>query len=307
VRGDAPVTLTEAVAAFGQYLLTEKQVSPHTHASYTRDLGKLTRWAATRQLFNLSEIHSDAIRQCLGELHRQQLGPRSLQRWLSSLRSFFRYCLRQHWLGANPAAALQAPKAGRALPSFLDADGAGKFVDIAGNDFLEVRDRAIVELMYSSGLRLSELTDLQCADLDLTTGDVRVHGKGDKTRLLPIGKLARQALEQWLQVRAGVAAAAGPVFISSRGTALTPRAVQKRFAHWSLVQDVNQPVHPHMLRHSFASHLLESSGDLRAVQELLGHANLATTQIYTHLDFQHLTLIYDQTHPRARKKPDSDA
>jgi integrase/recombinase XerC len=307
VRDDAPVTLTEAMAAFGQYLLSEKHVSPHTHAGYSRDLRKLAAYMDAHQLIRLSDIRDHDIRQCLSDLNRKHLGARSLQRWLSSLRSFFRYCLRQHWIRSNPAATLQAPKAGQTLPKLLDTDNAGVFVEIAGNDFLDVRDRAIVELMYSSGLRLSELTGLQCQDLDLAAGEVRVHGKGNRARLLPVGRYARQALQQWLQVRAGAADnAGGPVFISNRGTALTPRAVQKRFAHWSLVQSVDQPVHPHMLRHSFASHLLESSGDLRAVQELLGHANLSTTQIYTHLDFQHLSLVYDQTHPRARKKTDSD-
>lgn len=301
---DRSITLEQALTRFADYLRTERQVSEHTLVSYQRDLQKLADYLTHQAITDPAAISPHHIRACLGQLHRQGLGPRSLQRWLSSLRAFFRFGLRQRWISTNPALTLQAPKAGRPLPKTLDTDAAAAFVEVSGNEFLDLRDHAMLELMYSSGLRLSELTQLQCEQLDLQAGEVRVNGKGGKTRLLPVGGQALNALKSWLQQRANVAPAInqGPVFVSNKGRGLTPRAIQKRFDSRSLSQGGSQRVHPHMLRHSFASHLLESSGDLRGVQELLGHANLSTTQIYTHLDFQHLAKVYDQAHPRAQRK-----
>ena len=204
----------------------------------------------------------------------------------------------------NPALDLRAPKAARPLPRTLDADLAAQLLDSPGeDDWLGRRDQAMLELFYSSGLRLSELAGLDIADLDLQQGEVRVTGKGNKTRVLPVGRMARRALQDWLSVRPASDQAAQPLFVSQRGSALTPRAIQLRLRRHG-VEQIGQHLHPHMLRHSFASHMLESSGDLRAVQELLGHADISTTQIYTHLDFQHLAQVYDQAHPRAKRKAD---
>jgi len=210
---------------------------------------------------------------------------------------------RESVLKNNVAIGVRAPKSPRKLPKALDADTARVFVEIAGDDFLSVRDRAIVELFYSSGLRLSELLSLNRDSIDFSEALVRVTGKGSKTREVPVGRHAVDAIKRYLQQRGNVAhEAETSLFVSQRGTRLTARGIQARIARLGITQGMDQRVHPHMLRHSFASHLLESSGDLRAVQELLGHANLATTQIYTHLDFQHLAKVYDQAHPRARKK-----
>ena len=297
--------LAEATLAFGQYLRAERQVSPRTGDGYLRDLDKFRRFCYAQQLTQFDQINAHAIRACLAHLHRQGLGGKSLQRWLSSLRAFFRYCLRQHWITANPADGIDAPKAARPLPKTLDVDQASQFVEVANDQPLALRDRALLELIYSSGLRLAEVAGLDLADLDLAEGLITVTGKGNKTRTLPVGKSAKAALTDWLKQRQQqVDADQVALFTSRRGTRLSHRTIQQRFQQLSLRQGMNQPVHPHMLRHSFASHMLESSGDLRAVQELLGHANISTTQVYTHLDFQHLAKVYDSAHPRAQRKKD---
>jgi integrase/recombinase XerC len=217
------------------------------------------------------------------------------------LRGFFRFLIREKVLKRNPAADVTAPKAGKRLPGTLDADQMARLLELPGDDPLTVRDRAMLELLYSSGLRLAELVALDLGDVDDADATVRVTGKGAKTRIVPVGRKALAALRAWRRTRAGVA---GPdeqaLFVSRRGGRLRPRSVQDRIVHWARRQGMDRNVYPHLFRHSFASHLLESSGDLRAVQELLGHADVSTTQIYTHLDFQHLAQIYDQTHPRAR-------
>jgi len=294
--------LAQAIEHFLEHLQVEKQYSTHTLSSYRRDLLRLQTFmlAGSDSAAMLSEVQQHHIRQCLGQLHRANLGPRSLQRWLSTLRSFFRFCCRRRYLKSDPTTGIQAPKAPKVLPRTLDADQVSQFVEVQGDDFLSLRDRAMLELFYSSGLRLSELINLNWSQLDLNDAQVRVLGKGSKTRILPIGRQALAALQQWRLANPSTDA----VFVSQKGSRLHPRSVQLRMQKLGVKQGLDQPVHPHMLRHSFASHLLESSGDLRAVQELLGHANLSTTQIYTHLDFQHLAKVYDQAHPRAQQQVD---
>jgi integrase/recombinase XerC len=226
-----------------------------------------------------------------------------VQRRLSAVRTFLRYLQRERVLTHNPAAEVRAPKIKRSLPETLDVDQMSRLLDIPGTDALSVRDRAIMELFYSSGLRLAELIGLDLGALDATDRTIRVSGKGNKTRILPVGRKALEALEKWLAVR-GALAAIGEMalFVGRNGRRVGQRTIQLRIARWARLQGLPMHVHPHLFRHSFASHLLESSQDLRGVQELLGHADIATTQVYTHLDFQHLARIYDRTHPRARKK-----
>lgn len=290
--------------AFLTYLRTEKHLSPRTEDAYARDLDKFLGYCESRELTDLKAITVHNVRENLASLHRKGLGGKSLRRWLSSMRAFFRFGIRRGWLKTNPADGLQAPKIAKKLPKVLDVDQAAQFVEVKEEGFLGSRDRALLELIYSSGLRLAEAVGLNVQDLDLREGAVIVTGKGNKTRQLPVGKPARAALKTWLQERAPMAPPEeSALFISQRGKRLTPRAVQLRMQQLSIKQNMDEPVHPHMLRHSFASHMLESSGDLRLVQELLGHANISTTQVYTHLDFQHLAKVYDQAHPRAQKKP----
>ena len=300
--------LEDEYRAFQRYLLTERQLSPRTAAAYGRDIDKFRHYCAAQQVTQLDQLRPFHLRQCLAALHRDGLGGKSLQRWLSGLRRFFDFCLCQGWLEANPAAGIRAPKSAKTLPKTLDVDQVNQFVSLPDGGVIDCRDRALVELMYSSGLRLAELVALDIDAIDLADASLRALGKGNKTRQLPIGTMARQALRQWLEVRPTLAAAGEPaLFVSRRGGRLRPRSVQQRLRQISLSQGMDMPVHPHMLRHSFASHLLESSGDLRAVQELLGHANIATTQVYTHLDFQHLARVYDAAHPRAQRRGDSAA
>lgn len=294
--------------------LQQKNLSPNTLAAYRRDLDKLQQLADAEGLTDIQKLDEMRLRSWLAQLHRGGLSPKSLQRWLSAVRTLLRFCVREGWLKANAAEGLRAPKAAKKLPRLLDVDAAAQFVESPldattsnSDERLTLRDVAILELFYSSGLRLSELTGLNWSDLDLAGGEVRVTGKGNKTRLLPVGQHARRALEEWRRcapAAVGDERGADPVFTSAKGRRLGNRAVQQRLAHWARAGGADQRVHPHMLRHSFASHMLESSGDLRAVQELLGHADISTTQIYTHLDFQHLARVYDKAHPRAHKSDD---
>ncbi|BFM18618.1 tyrosine recombinase XerC [Maricurvus nonylphenolicus] len=297
------IALDQARTAFERYLQSEKHCSHHTLDNYRRDLNKLSAYCELQGVIGVNDIQNFHVRQCLGQLHRQGLSARSLQRWLSTLRTFFRFCQRNQWLEVDPTTGIQAPKANNPLPKTLDADMAGEFVEVQGTDFMALRDRAMLELIYSSGLRVSEAVSLQLQDIDINAGQLRVTGKGNKTRELPVGRQALAALEQWYTIRQQHSIdTCSAVFISKKGQGLTTRAIQQRFNQLTVKQGMGQPVNPHMLRHSFASHMLESSGDLRAVQELLGHANLSTTQVYTHLDFQHLAKVYDQAHPRAQGK-----
>ena len=247
------------------------------------------------------------IRMAVAQLHREGLGGKSLQRWLSSLRSFFQFCIRRGWLKNNIADGITAPKSPKALPKTLDADQAAQFVQVEGDDFINKRDRALVELIYSSGLRLAEAVSLNINDIDWSDAMLTVTGKGRKTRTLPVGSHALTALKNWLEARTLYTQNdEQALFTTQRGQRISHRAVQMRLQQLSIQQGMDNPVHPHMLRHSFASHMLESSGDLRLVQELLGHANISTTQVYTHLDFQHLAKVYDKAHPRAGRKTDMD-
>ena len=295
------------VSQFLRHLRYERRLSVNTIAAYRRDLVQLTDFLKAQQIADWQALDPRQARVFVTTLHRQGCSGRTIRRSLSAARTFYRYLLREGLATRNPLAGVTAPKVEKRLPKALSADEAGQFVAIAGRDPLIVRDRAILELMYSCGLRLAELVALDTGDLDLEAGLVRVTGKGAKTRDLPVGRFARQALTRWLALRGQWATIdQAALFIGRKGQRLTRRAVQMRVRYWGLKQGMAVQVHPHMLRHSFASHLLESSGDLRAVQELLGHADISTTQIYTHLDFQHLARVYDQAHPRARRKRRTD-
>lgn len=289
------------VAAWLDHLAGERQASPHTVAAYRRDLAKLLGWMTAQGIAGFAALEPNRMRQFVAAEHRGGLAPKSLQRLLSSCRSLFHALQREGTLRHDPLAGVRGPKVHRKLPVVLDVDEAASLMDSGGDGALGVRDRAMLELFYSSGLRLSELTGLHWGDLDLDGGEVRVLGKGRKTRIVPVGRYAIAALRA-LGTSEGHAAEA-PVFRGRHGAAISPRTVQARLNKLALEHGFAKHVHPHLLRHTFASHLLESSGDLRAVQELLGHADIATTQIYTHLDFQHLAKVYDAAHPRAHHKP----
>jgi integrase/recombinase XerC len=291
------------VARFRAHLGSERRLSPHTGSNYARELAALVAWCDTQSIEDWRGLDSQHLRSFAARSQAGGLAPRSVQRRLSAVRSFLRYLVRERALPGNPALDVRAPKAARRLPGTLDVDQVGRLLEIPPEDALAIRDRALMELLYSSGLRLAELASLDLPDLDLRDHTVRVTGKGSKTRILPVGRKAREALEAWLDERAGLAAVGETaVFTGRNGRRLGHRAIQARVAYWARRQGLPVHVHPHLFRHSFASHLLESSQDLRGVQELLGHADIATTQVYTHLDFQHLARIYDQAHPRARKK-----
>jgi len=295
-------TEAQRIEQFLHHLNVERRLSPHTLSNYRRDLEQARDFAAGQDLTSWRELTTHHLRSLVSARHRAGIGGRSLQRLLSALRSFYQYLLREGVVSANPAVGLRAPKAPRRLPKTLDVDQTTRLLDWDSDDPLAIRDRAIMELLYSSGLRLSELLSLEVSDLDLKDGMVRVTGKGRKTRVVPVGRHARSALQQWLGIRATFTTQASVLFLSRRGERLAPRTVQQRLQQWGSKRGLPMRLHPHMLRHSCASHVLESSSDLRAVQELLGHADIATTQIYTHLDFQHLAKVYDNAHPRARKK-----
>jgi len=289
-----------AVESFLEHLRVERQVSAHTLDAYRRDLTALVQWAQGQEIVDLEGLQADQLRAFIAAGHRAGLAPKSLQRRLSACRSFYSWLLKHGRIPASPAAGLRAPKAPRKLPKVLDADEATQLVEVPTDAPLGLRDRALLELFYSSGLRLSELCALRWQDLDLAAGLVTVLGKGRKQRIVPVGRHARQALQAWREDRP--AADSAQVFPGRGGAPISQRAVQLRIKQLAQRQGLFKHVHPHMLRHSFASHILESSGDLRGVQELLGHADIATTQVYTHLDFQHLAKVYDGAHPRARRK-----
>ena len=287
---------------FLDHLHHERRLSPRTLESYARDLNQAIGWLEEQNILSWGGMNQLLIRNYIARRHREGLSPTSLHRALSSLRSLFHYLVREGEMGANPAQGVRAPKVGRKLPVTLDVDQVGHLLDIRNDDPEALRDLAIMELFYSSGLRLAELISLNLGDIDPWDGMVEVTGKGAKTRRVPVGSKAREALQHWMEVRDQLAAPDEmALFVGVRGRRISRSTVQKRMYHWSIEQQAPRRVHPHLLRHSFASHLLESSGDLRAVQELLGHANISTTQIYTHLDFQHLAEVYDKAHPRARK------
>jgi integrase/recombinase XerC len=310
--------LSREVERFLSHARGERRLSPHTVAAYRRDLAILTAHCTASGLSKWAEIDVHDIRTLVGKEHRRGLGGRSLQRFLSALRAFFDFLVANGTMGHNPAATVRAPKSPRRLPEVLDVEqmthllaggaandpGVGPRTagDTGGRFAIDARDLAMMELMYSSGLRLAELVGLDIGDIDHAEGLVEVTGKGRKTRKVPIGRPALRALERWLAARAAICPIdENALFVNRKGRRLSARSVQLRIGRWAMRRGLSPRVHPHMLRHCFASHLLESSGDLRAVQELLGHASLSTTQIYTHLDFQHLAKVYDATHPRAKK------
>ncbi len=292
--------------AYCAHLRSERQVSDHTLLAYRRDLDKVVAFCEKERLAGWAALDIQQLRRLVARQHQQGQSSRSLARLLSAVRGLYRYLNREGICNHDPANGLSPPKGERRLPRTLDTDRTLQLLEGAvEDDFLAHRDQAMLELFYSSGLRLSELTSLNLEQLDLADGLVQVHGKGSKTRVLPVGRKAREALQQWLPLRALSNPADDAVFVSQQGRRLGPRAIQLRVKAAG-ERELGQNLHPHMLRHSFASHLLESSQDLRAVQEMLGHADIATTQIYTHLDFQHLATVYDSAHPRAKRSKDSD-
>jgi integrase/recombinase XerC len=293
------------VDRFLRHLRTERQVSSHTVAAYRQDLKSLLAHCEQRRLTSWSALGNGEIRAFAAAEHAGGLGPRSIQRRLSAARTFFGYLQREGAGSANPANEVRAPKAKKRLPATLDTDQMARLLAFRVEDSLSVRDKAVMELFYSSGLRLGELVGLNLGDVDFGERTVRVLGKGAKTRIVPVGRYAITALQAWLAERTKLRAKKSPadpaLFIGRSGRRLTVRAVQLRVGEWARRMGLSMHVHPHMFRHSFATHLLESSGNLRGVQELLGHSDIGTTQIYTHLDFQHLAKVYDAAHPRARR------
>lgn len=292
------------VDAFLEHLQIERRMSVHTLDAYRRDLTALVDWAGEQARGDVRSLQGEDIRAFVAAGHRGGLSPKSLQRRLSACRSFFQWLLKHGHVVANPAAGVRGPKAPRKLPQVLDVDEATQLVEVPVDAPLGLRDRALLELFYSSGLRLSELVGLRWRDLDLEGGLVTVLGKGNRQRSVPVGSHALRALSDWRADSGGANDA--PVFPGRGGAPITARAVQLRIRLLAQRQGLFKQVHPHLLRHSFASHVLESSGDLRGVQELLGHADIATTQIYTHLDFQHLAKVYDAAHPRAKRRRGSE-
>ena len=298
-------SLGATVHTYLEYLRVERQLSAHTLSNYQRHLQALIEWLQARQIQQWSELNVPLVRQWALTLRKhKETSPRTISTKMSALRSFADWLVVRGILAANPARGVALPKLGRPLPKNLDVDQVHQLLNITDeSDPLAVRDRAMMELFYSTGMRLSELVALNVNDLDMDSRLVRVIGKGNKERILPIGRLALEWLLKWLAVRTTfLLEGETALFLSSRKRRITARMVELRLEQWGQKQTLNSHVHPHKLRHSFATHMLESSGDLRAVQELLGHANLATTQVYTHLDFQHLANVYDQAHPRSRRK-----
>ena len=298
------MSASPTIDGFLDHLAVERRSSAHTIDAYRRDLHALAEWVQAQGAGDVVSLQPAQLRAFVADEHRRGLTPKSLQRRLSACRSFYQWLLRHGRIAANPAASLRAPKAARKLPQVLDVDEAVQLVEVPTDAPLGLRDRALLELLYSSGLRLSELCALRWHDLDLADGQVTVLGKGSKQRVVPVGSQARIALEAWRAEQAPThgSVADAPVFPGRGGKPISPRAVQLRLRQLAQRQGLFKRVHPHLLRHTFASHVLESSGDLRGVQELLGHADLGTTQIYTHLDFQHLARVYDGAHPRAKRK-----
>jgi integrase/recombinase XerC len=286
--------------AYLAYLANERGLSPLSRQNYARDLAVLFDLAAGQPLQGLQPAH---IRRFVAAMHGKGLSGKSIARRLSAWRGFFTFLSRRYGFDANPCIGVRAPKSPKTLPQALSPEQAERLVTIEGDDNLALRDRAICELFYSSGLRLAELVGLDLGLLDMRDATVTVTGKGSKTRIVPVGSHALSAILAWLPQRQSLARPEETaMFVSKRGRRISARTVQTRLKVWALRQGVASDVHPHTLRHSFATHVLQSSGDLRAVQEMLGHANISTTQVYTHLDFQHLAKVYDQAHPRARKK-----
>lgn len=291
----------ELLRGYLEHLRSERRLASSTAAAYARDLDALLALAGNAHALDALKGHD--IRRSVAALHGRGLSGRTLARMLSSWRSFYRYLARDHGMAYDPCAGMRAPRSPRRLPHALSPDEARRLVELPGDGDLTLRDRAMLELFYSSGLRLAELAGLDLDRLDARDGTVRVTGKGAKTRIVPVGRAALGALARWIERRARIAPLdETAVFVNRSGRRLSPRAIERRVRRCALLQGITARVHPHVLRHSFASHVLQSSGDLRAVQEMLGHASISTTQVYTHLDFQHLARVYDAAHPRAKKR-----
>lgn len=290
-----------------RHLEVERRYSPATLNNYHRALHQLKDYLLAAGYQGWTELDTDAVRLLLLRLKSRGLAPRSMGHRLSCLRSFCEYMVLRGELAYNPAKAVASPKLDKPLPKNLDVDSVTQLVNHEGDELLTSRDLAMIELFYASGLRLAELVSLNVSDVDFSQSMLKVTGKGNKQRLVPFGSKAAQALKNWLAMRRSLIfddSSEPALFVSKRQRRISPRNVQQRLKRWALQQGLGQNLHPHKLRHSFATHMLESSGDLRAVQELLGHADLSTTQVYTHLDFAHLAKIYDSAHPRAKRKPD---
>ncbi|WP_305843697.1 tyrosine recombinase XerC [Photobacterium leiognathi] len=298
-----PRNLEQPLERFYEYLRSERELSLHTQQNYKRQLTRIAEQLVELKVESWQQVDAGWVRQIASKGMRDGLKASSLAMRLSALRSFFDFLVHQNVLKANPAKGVAAPRKSRPLPKNLDVDEMNQLLDVNEDDPLAIRDRAMMELMYGAGLRLSELVGIDLRNISLSKGDLRVIGKGDKERIVPFSGLAREWVAKWLKVRDSIAQAdEQALFVSKLGHRISTRNVQKRMAEWGQKQAVSSHINPHKLRHSFATHMLESSGDLRAVQELLGHANLSTTQIYTHLDFQHLAKVYDEAHPRAKKR-----
>lgn len=288
------------LARYLSYLATERRLSRHTCDNYARDVKALLELAGTTPLKDLQVQH---IRRYVAQLHARGLSGKTLARMLSAWRGYYHYLARSHGIPHNPCQGLRAPKSAKHLPHALSPDEANRLMEIPVEGPQALRDRAILELFYSSGLRLSELSGLRVEEVNLDDATVRVTGKGNKTRIVPVGSHAIAAIRIWLEERNKTFGSQSALFPGKTGKPLSQRAIQYCVRQWAAKQGVSGNVHPHVLRHSFASHVLQSSGDLRAVQEMLGHASISTTQVYTHLDFQYLAKAYDKAHPRAKKKP----
>jgi integrase/recombinase XerC len=292
----------ELIEEYKKFISFEKRLSPSSVKNYLRDINELLKLDKNKELESYTP---EDIRKNIAALHSKGLGGNSLSRLISSWRGLFNFLIHQYKFKKNPTLGIKAPKSKKLLPQTLSVDQTLKLIDINDDSFLGVRDHAILELFYSSGLRLSELVNINQNDINFEDGIISVIGKGNKERVIPLGSFASKAIKRWLKIREkiiGLACETDILFLRKNGKKLSSRAIQYRLKFWAIKQGIPENIHPHLLRHSFASHLLQSSQDLRAVQELLGHENISTTQIYTHLDFQHLSKIYDRTHPRAKKK-----
>ncbi|MCE0493551.1 tyrosine recombinase XerC [Vibrio salinus] len=299
---ELPSSLNKPLIAFYEYLRSEKGLSLYTQRNYKQHLEAMAFQLAELNVLSWKNVDAAWVRQLTGKLMRKGMKASSIATHLSSLRSFFDFLILRGVLAANPAKGVSAPKKQRPLPKNLDVDEVAQLLEVKDDEPLAIRDRAMMELMYGAGLRLAEMVSINIKDISLSRGEIRVIGKGNKERKVPFSGMSREWVARWLKVRGQFASADEPaLFISRRGTRISHRNVQKRMAEWGQKQEVNSHISPHKLRHSFATHILESSNNLRAVQELLGHENISTTQIYTHLDFQHLAQVYDQAHPRAKK------
>jgi integrase/recombinase XerC len=292
----------ELIEEYRKFISFEKRLSPSSVKSYLRDINELFKLDKNK---GLDSYTIEDIRKNIATLHSKGLSGKSLSRVISSWRGLFNFLIHKYKFKINPTLSIKAPKIKKLLPQTLSVDQTVKLVDIKDDSFLGLRDHAILELFYSSGLRLSELVNLNKNDINFDDGTITVIGKGNKDRVVPVGSFATKAIKKWLKIRKNISDLTSEteiLFLSQNAKKLTSRAIQYRLKFWAIKQGIPENIHPHLLRHSFASHLLQSSQDLRAVQELLGHANISTTQIYTHLDFQHLSKIYDKAHPRAKKK-----